>query len=428
MPVDPSIVVLIILAFILLLIGFVKYRKRSFLSQSEKAIHEGRLVDAIHLLLKVDVIKAIKLVVESPRGTQALLNRHLQKTLSDADREKILVEVAKEYQENHSPHYASSAYLLADKIIRAAEVYILAGFTKNAIDVIEDNPHLVRKKNEAIRQLSKFAYENGKYLEAVELLKYIGAQEEAAAVLTAASDILRRNKRSDEAERLEKANAPDLNPKRAIDNYLGLATSYIQREDMENARATLTMVKHILDYPPADIEDISSLKIEYNRMIQVMKRLEIARDLLRERQLDQARAHYAEILDIASDLVPATVFAEAGLAYENFDNELSAEYYTQAASRSKTTNARKRFIDRAMALRSAPRGVKTDLSAPSLDIISSLESEKCIICKRKISWDSDYIRCPHCNSPAHYAHMAEWLKIKGSCPVCQKKVWLKSKN
>ena len=68
MPLEPSTVVMLILAFILLLIGFVKYRKRSLLKQSEKAIHEGRLIDAIHLLLKVDVVRAIKLAVESPRG------------------------------------------------------------------------------------------------------------------------------------------------------------------------------------------------------------------------------------------------------------------------------------------------------------------------------------------------------------------------
>jgi tetratricopeptide (TPR) repeat protein len=416
-----------ILVVIFSLIVFVKYRKRSLLKKGAKAERSERYLDAINYYLRADIVKAVKLAVESPRGTQILLNRQLQRVLPRETRIKTLEKVAKEYKQARRPHYASSAYLLAENVIKAAEVYILSGFAKNAIEIMEKNPHLVRRKDEAIRQLSKFAYENGRYFEAMELLKNIGAHEEASAVLTAAADNLRRSGKLEEAERLELSNAPNIDPQRAMQDYLRLAAKYFLKEDMENARTTITMVKQILDHPPDDkseIKDLSSIKLEYNRMTQVMRRLEIARDLLRQRQLDQARAHYAEIVEIASDLVPATVFAEAGLAYENYDNQLAADYYTQAAAKSEAMEARNRFLERARTLKTALGETRPVLSSPSISIMSSLESERCVICKRKIKWDESYVRCPECDNPAHYAHLAEWLKIKGVCPACQKKIRL----
>ncbi|MFW9996391.1 MAG: hypothetical protein ACFFD4_30390 [Candidatus Odinarchaeota archaeon] len=416
--------IFIILVVIFSLIVFVRHRKRTLLKKGEKAEREERFLDAIDYYLRVDVNRAAKLAIESPRGTQILLNRQLQRALPRETRIRILEKIAREYQQASSPHYASSAYLLAENVIKAAEVYILSGFAKNAIEVVEKNPHLVRKKEDAFQQLSKFAYENGKYFEAVELLKNIGYHEEATSVLTAAAENLRRSGKNNEAERLELAYAPDLDPFKALQDYLRLAANYFLKEDLENARITLSMVKQILDYPPEEIRnitDLSSIKLEYNRMTQVMKRLEIARNFLRQRQLDQARAHYSEILEIAGDLVPTTVFAEAGLAYENYDNVLAADYYTQAATKSESAEARNKFFERAGTLK---EGTQPVLSSPSISIMKSLESERCVICKRKIKWEDNYIRCPECDSPAHYAHLGEWLKIKGTCPVCQRKIRL----
>ena len=30
--------------------------------------------------------------------------------------------------------------------------------------------------------------------------------------------------------------------------------------------------------------------------------------------------------------------------------------------------------------------------------------------------------CKHCNTKSHFTHLHEWVKIKGTCPTCQKKL------
>lgn len=48
--------------------------------------------------------------------------------------------------------------------------------------------------------------------------------------------------------------------------------------------------------------------------------------------------------------------------------------------------------------------------------------EQCIVCNLPIK-DSDEIgRCPECKHAAHKDHFLEWIKIKGICPFCKRKV------
>ncbi|NHJ85350.1 MAG: E3 ubiquitin protein ligase [Asgard group archaeon] len=51
-----------------------------------------------------------------------------------------------------------------------------------------------------------------------------------------------------------------------------------------------------------------------------------------------------------------------------------------------------------------------------------LENEICQICKRMILPDQKWVECPHCHRRYHENHFAEWLKIKGSCPVCRRRL------
>jgi hypothetical protein len=47
---------------------------------------------------------------------------------------------------------------------------------------------------------------------------------------------------------------------------------------------------------------------------------------------------------------------------------------------------------------------------------------QCIVCNLPIKADQELICCPQCGSPAHRRHLAEWLHINGTCPVCQNKI------
>ncbi len=46
------------------------------------------------------------------------------------------------------------------------------------------------------------------------------------------------------------------------------------------------------------------------------------------------------------------------------------------------------------------------------------ERLKCSICRLTISFGEQTTKCPSCSAMFHQAHLDEWLKIKGNCPVC----------
>jgi len=47
---------------------------------------------------------------------------------------------------------------------------------------------------------------------------------------------------------------------------------------------------------------------------------------------------------------------------------------------------------------------------------------KCNVCKLPISFGEETGTCKFCESKGHLSHLQEWLKIKGTCPTCQKKL------
>ena len=46
----------------------------------------------------------------------------------------------------------------------------------------------------------------------------------------------------------------------------------------------------------------------------------------------------------------------------------------------------------------------------------------CSVCKGAMSSADDLVACPFCRHEAHPSHILEWLKIKGECPVCRKRL------
>ncbi|MBD3190093.1 MAG: hypothetical protein GF308_05595 [Candidatus Heimdallarchaeota archaeon] len=46
----------------------------------------------------------------------------------------------------------------------------------------------------------------------------------------------------------------------------------------------------------------------------------------------------------------------------------------------------------------------------------------CSVCKLPISYGADWVECPHCTHKAHKEHLQEWVKVKGTCPVCKQKL------
>lgn len=50
------------------------------------------------------------------------------------------------------------------------------------------------------------------------------------------------------------------------------------------------------------------------------------------------------------------------------------------------------------------------------------EVTRCMICKRPISFGEETAACPKCQNQAHFAHLQEWIKAKGKCPMCSAKI------
>ncbi|MBD3350192.1 MAG: hypothetical protein GF364_01765 [Candidatus Lokiarchaeota archaeon] len=52
-----------------------------------------------------------------------------------------------------------------------------------------------------------------------------------------------------------------------------------------------------------------------------------------------------------------------------------------------------------------------------LSVVSRL---RCAVCGKSIEIFDEESQCPICEAKAHSEHLKEWIKMKGSCPVCKK--------
>ena len=48
--------------------------------------------------------------------------------------------------------------------------------------------------------------------------------------------------------------------------------------------------------------------------------------------------------------------------------------------------------------------------------------ERCSVCMSPIKAGESFVRCPFCETPSHYSHIVEWIKVKPQCPNCRKKL------
>lgn len=46
----------------------------------------------------------------------------------------------------------------------------------------------------------------------------------------------------------------------------------------------------------------------------------------------------------------------------------------------------------------------------------------CAICKRPVLPEESLTTCPNCHNTFHEEHFAEWIKMKGQCPMCQEEI------
>ncbi|MBY9001063.1 MAG: E3 ubiquitin protein ligase [Candidatus Heimdallarchaeota archaeon] len=57
-----------------------------------------------------------------------------------------------------------------------------------------------------------------------------------------------------------------------------------------------------------------------------------------------------------------------------------------------------------------------------LKVATTNLDERCSVCMSVIKAGESFVRCPFCETPSHYSHIVEWIKVKPQCPNCRKKL------
>ena len=404
------------------------------LRKANQLEQQGRFLEAIGIYSKFSINKAAEMVLRTPEASQILVLRKLENNFKPRKVERAFLRLARIYEEKKDPQRASRSYIFARKPFAAAKVYIDHGgvdYIPAAIQVIDQNTRYIHDRDQSIRNLARHAYQKQKFLEAAELLRTIGAEEEANTVLVvAASEMKKQGFDSLSKQYL----GITIHPEKAIHRYLDEIKAHLMKGDIEKVRRSLTVTKGLIKNLGQSPEQISEIKIselsektfEFDRILKV---IDSARDLLRKKNRNQSIALYEELIESMGDTVPGFVYAEAALANEEQNPSRSITQYRQASELINSEQAAKSFRLRAKNIEIASTigsSATTQTSSPSTE--DDLE-ENCSVCRTKISDVTSLVRCPECGSPAHYPHLAEWLKIRGSCPVCRKKITIqRAKN
>lgn len=421
--------VFVIVALIIMFIVLMATRKGSdrYIRRAIELEQQGRYLDALDFFTRDSLEQAANMVLRTPEASQILALRRLEKMYPPRQIEKVFIQLARTNMNQNAPHIAASAFELANKPFAAAKVFIDIGgleYVPAAVQILDRHPSLIHDRDQAIRNLARHAYFNKKFMEAAELLRTIGAEEEANTVLIAAANEMRKLGLTTEAEQY----FTSINqPARAIQHYLSELEENLSQGDIEKTRRSLTITKDIVEKLPSKEKQL--LKEELDTYLQsitkydrLLKILDSARDLLRKNKSNQAIALYDELLEILGSNVPTPILAEAALANEERNPQYAAELYQKASSRARSSRAAESFKMRAKKLEIVIKGQLPKIERTTGDILETEVEEFCSVCRMKISDPSTLVRCPDCGSPAHYSHIAEWLKIRGVCPICKKRV------
>lgn len=425
-------VFLIVLVFFIILIIFITRRKSSdkYIRRAHELEQQGRHLDALDLYARDSLEQAARMVLRTPEASQILVLRRLEKSYTPQQIEKIFIRLARENMRINDPHAAAAAFVLARKPFAAAKVYIDHGgleFIPAAIQILDRNLTLIHDRDQAIRNLARHAYSNQKYTEAAELLRTIGAEEEANTVLIAAATEMQKRGFVEEAEHyLTTVGRPVV----AIKHYLKEVKDNLQQGNIEKMRRSLTNAKDIVEKISLEekqahkeaLEPLVKKMTEYDRLLKI---LDSARDILRKKNTNQAIALYDELLESLSEEAPTPILAEAALANEEKNPQYASKLFQQAAQRAKSPQAAESFQMRADKLKLMVKGRIPRVEKPAVEILQAEVEEFCSVCRMKISNPVRLVRCPECGTPAHYSHLAEWLKIRGHCPICKKKIRIK---
>lgn len=426
-----TIIYLIIIGVVIIFIRKIWGSKGKRVQNAINLEEQGRYLDALEIYSKISISQAADMVMRTPEASQILALRSMERKFTPRNIERAFLNMARIYGAKNDPHKSSKAYIFARKPFAAAKAYIDIGgtdFIPAAIQVIDQNSQFIHDRDQAIRNLARHAYSNQKFLEASELLRAMGAEEEANTVLIAAASELKKQGFDSLAKEYLSTTS---HPKKALNRYIRDIQRSFTSGDIEQVRRSLSITNGLLSNLTEENEgetknENQKIREKIQEFDRRLKVLDSARDLLRKKNLNQSVALYEELVESFGEEVPGFVYAEAALANEEHNPTYSASLYRQAAELVKSKQAAKSFQVRAKNIQAVSSGGSTSLSAESVFPTDQRVEENCSVCRMKVTDITRLVRCPECGSPAHYSHLAEWLKIRGFCPICKKKIKIKN--
>ena len=420
-----DLIAIIVIAVVLIIILNSIFRRNKGQQRAIELEEQGRYLDALDYYIKDSIYSAVEMVLRTPEASQILALRKLEKKVSEPRLQRAFLYVGRSYIDEDKYQLAAKSFVLAGKPFAAAKVFIDYGGVEDipaAIQIIDQNETLISDRDQAIRNLAKHAYNTKKFMKAAELLRTIGAEEEANTVLIAAAAEMQKQGLDNKAKRLlSSAKRHDM----ALEHYLKEVEKFLAQGNFEKMRRSLSMAKDIqntLQKESPEGSELIEMKNKIKEYERILKTIDSARDILRKKQNNQAIAMYDELLEILGERTPASILAEAALANENQNPRYSSELFYRASKKASSPRAAESFRLRGKKLNILSQGFSSPPSESIDEISIGHVEEFCSVCRMKISEESDIVRCPECGSPAHFAHLAEWLKIRGACPICKKRV------
>ncbi|MHA1225731.1 MAG: hypothetical protein ACTSR2_01270 [Candidatus Hodarchaeales archaeon] len=428
---DADTITLILVVTVIVIFIVLKARRSSSESLLRKAYYfeeKKQYLEAIDYYSRYSLLKAAEMVLRTPEASQVLVLRRLEKKFSQAEIENAFIKLARRFTISGQIDLASASFILANKPFAAAKVYVDKGdlkYVPQVVQIIDKYSSLIHDRDQAIRNLAKHAYNSRKYKMAAEFLRTLGADEEANAVLIAAAVEMKKQGFTKKADTyLRRTGKPSI----ALKHYLDEIEKALRSGEIEKMRRSLSYAKGLVNQVSVESDDSSNSSKpiiheikEYDRLLKI---LDSARDILRKKQMNQAIALYDELIEGLGPKIPSPILAEAALANEPKNPSRAIELYEAAAKTALTTQAAESFRLRAKKLRILTQTSSIMDSSVSVEGTSEL-LESCVVCRNVISDISTMVRCPECGSPAHYSHLAEWLKMRGVCPICKKRIKIK---
>ncbi|NHJ84151.1 MAG: hypothetical protein FK734_01730 [Asgard group archaeon] len=404
---------LIIFGIVLLLIIIASSRNKNRKKQPKRTIEtyleHGDYISAGRLYLsEKKEQEAADLYFIMPSEKRPLYESMILQQLGSQSAQLFWIKTGRRY-ELTDPSKAKKAYLLAGAYFDAVKMFVNQNDSVGASEIVKHIP--INHQENTVRRLSQYAFDRGKIAVAADLLRSIGLVDEADAILAAGAHQYGTIERPEVAATLyDEVGRQDL-----------AGESQEQRGERALLEGKIQEAKTAFEKAIEAYDDSNQPKeaLRVEERLQRFDLLEKFRDYAASGNADAAEDMIDEISKSFPGIAVSDLYAEIASVLEKSNRSSEAiTYYDKAADSTNNPVKKQGYVN---ALRRIGSQIASQTSQ-GVGIANNRLSDNCSVCKRSIEKGDKYVSCPECGKPAHYAHLVEWVKVQGSCPICLKRL------